>query len=98
MTSSSLVPRSKRALCSPNTQRMASAILLLPLPLGPTTAATPGGSSRVVRPANDLNPWRLRDFKNKGQCLLTARRQPLQPCAYVQAAVDPVCDRRLVAF
>ena len=48
---------------------MASAMLLLPLPFGPTTAATPGGSSRLVRLAKDLNPCRLRDFRNKARRL-----------------------------
>src|SRR5262245_51078465 len=44
--------------CSPSVQRRASARLLLPLPLGPTTALIPGPNSIVVRSANDLKPTR----------------------------------------
>ena len=41
MTSSILPPRSVLVDCSPMTQRMASLMLLLPEPLGPTTAVSP---------------------------------------------------------
>src|SRR5277367_3368640 len=56
-------PRRALADCSPSIQRMASRTLLLPQPLGPTMAVTPGWNSRVVRSANDLNPTTLSDFK-----------------------------------
>ncbi|MPN24811.1 hypothetical protein SDC9_172213 [bioreactor metagenome] len=57
MTSSILVPRSVRALCSPSTQRTASAMLLLPLPLGPMMLVIPGSKISSVFRANDLNPF-----------------------------------------
>ena len=57
MTSCILPPRRAFALCSPSTQRIASAMLDLPQPLGPTTAVTPGSKRRVVGSANDLKPW-----------------------------------------
>ena len=41
MISSILAPRSDLADCSPSTHLIASVILLLPLPLGPTIAVTP---------------------------------------------------------
>src|ERR1039457_7114400 len=43
--------------CSPSTQQMASLMLDLPHPLGPTMAATPSPLKRSsVRSQNDLNP------------------------------------------
>src|SRR3972149_6305952 len=56
MKSSIRVPRSACALCSPSTQRIASQRLLLPLPLGPTMAVTPGWNSNSVRSAKVLKP------------------------------------------
>jgi len=49
-------PRNALGLCSPSDQRMASSRLLLPHPLGPTMAVTPGSSRIAVRSAKDLNP------------------------------------------
>ena len=57
MTSAMLLPRSILALCSPNTQRTASPMLLLPLPLGPTMPVTFCGKTISVRLAKDLNPY-----------------------------------------
>src|ERR1700737_1606213 len=56
-------PRSSRALRSPRTQRMASTRLLLPEPLGPTTAVMPGSKSSCVFFAKVLNPWTSTDFR-----------------------------------
>ena len=57
MTSCILPPRRNFALCSPKTQAIASEILLLPQPLGPTMAATPTPSKvSSVLSAKDLNP------------------------------------------
>ena len=56
ITSSLLRLRSARP-CSPRAQRRASARLLLPEPLGPTTALIPGPNSTIVRSAKDLKPW-----------------------------------------
>ena len=56
ITSSIALPRSCLTLCSPMTQRKASTILLLPHPLGPTTAQMPGGKAMVAFSGNDLNP------------------------------------------
>src|SRR4051812_44286807 len=50
------------ARCSPNTQRIASLMLDLPHPFGPTIAVMPSWNFSSVRSANDLNPWRLRRF------------------------------------
>src|SRR6195952_2898968 len=63
MTSSIFPPRSALAPCSPRTQAMASTTLLLPEPLGPTTQVMPGSSCRVVVPAKDLNPRKVRLFR-----------------------------------
>src|ERR1039458_2644108 len=57
ITSSMRVPRRLLADCSPSTQQMASLMLDLPHPLGPTMAATPSPLNRSsVRSQNDLNP------------------------------------------
>src|SRR5262245_36117917 len=50
-------PRRLFALCSPMTQVMASATLLLPQPLGPTMAVTPLSKASSDRSENDLKPW-----------------------------------------
>ena len=76
--SSILLPRRYLALCSPNTQRTASDILLLPEPLGPTTAVMPAPNSRAVRSAKDLNPKAVTDFKNKLNHLYTGQEKTLQ--------------------
>src|SRR5262245_41091399 len=56
MTSSILLPRRLLALCSPITQVMASATLLLPQPFGPTMAVTPLSKASSERSEKDLNP------------------------------------------
>ena len=56
MTSCILAPRRDLLDCSPSTQRMASDRLLLPLPLGPTTAVKPWSNSNRVLSGKDLNP------------------------------------------
>src|SRR6185295_3351390 len=56
MTSSILSPRRLFALCSPITQVIASATLLLPHPLGPTMAVTPLSKASSDRSENDLKP------------------------------------------
>ena len=57
ITSSILMPRKSFADCSPSTQLMASEILDLPHPLGPTIAVTPLLSSNTsVRSQKDLKP------------------------------------------
>ena len=64
MTSSIFVERSDLVLWAPSTHATASTRLDLPLPLGPTTTVTPGSKSSVVCSAKDLNPFRVRDFRN----------------------------------
>src|SRR5690348_16701857 len=54
--SSLFFPRNWRMLCSPSTQRIASATFDLPAPLGPTTAVMPGLNSSSVREAKLLKP------------------------------------------
>ena len=56
---SSILPalRSWRLLVSPSTQRTASDRLLLPEPLGPTTAVTPGPKAILTLSGKLLNPW-----------------------------------------
>src|SRR5690349_12546220 len=57
ITSSMRTPRRLLADCSPSTQEIASEILDLPQPLGPTTAAMPSpGNFSSVRSQKDLNP------------------------------------------
>lgn len=56
ITSSILLPRRYLALCSPSTQRIASEMLLLPLPLGPTIAVMPEPKLNSILSAKDLNP------------------------------------------
>ena len=63
-----LPPRKLLTDCSPNTQRMASVILLLPEPLGPTTAVTLFSKSITVRSAKDLNPAISIFFKYTNSC------------------------------
>ena len=57
MTSSILTPRRLLADCSPSTQVMASEMLDLPQPFGPTMAAMPWPESNSsVRSQKDLKP------------------------------------------
>ena len=64
MTSSILPePRSWRELVSPKTQRMASEILDLPEPLGPTTPVMPAPMVSLVRSGKDLKPWISSSFR-----------------------------------
>src|SRR5690348_658423 len=63
MTSSILPPRNALAPCSPSTQAIASTTLLLPDPLGPTTAVMPGSKRRVVADAKDLKPRSVSDLR-----------------------------------
>src|SRR5437868_5969292 len=72
MTSAISPPRRLLADCSPSTQRTASTTLDLPLPLGPTTAVTPGGNSKTVLSAKLLKPTNSRRLsmdhpKDRGQ-------------------------------
>src|SRR5262249_26659880 len=62
MTSVISCPRRLRALCSPRTHLTASTALLLPLPLEPTMAVTPGKNWKLVLSANDLKPHSSRLF------------------------------------
>src|SRR6056297_337732 len=64
MTSSIFWLRTALGAWAPSTQATASTTLDLPDPLGPTTTVTPGSSTIVVLSANDLNPLRLRLFRN----------------------------------
>src|SRR6266545_2064797 len=59
ITSSIFWPLSILGLCSPSAQRMASATLDLPHPLGPTMQVTPGKTCTSVLSAKDLNPWTM---------------------------------------
>src|SRR5204862_1470333 len=56
ITSSIFPPRRFLADCSPSTHEMASAMLLFPQPLGPTTPVIPSPKTREVRSAKDLKP------------------------------------------
>ena len=49
--------------CSPMTQRMASEILDLPEPLGPTMAVMSSPKVSTVLSGNDLNPWISKAFR-----------------------------------
>ena len=63
MTSSILSPRRFLLLCSPRTHLSASAMLLFPLPFGPTIPVMPGVISKCVLFANDLKPFNSIVFK-----------------------------------
>ena len=56
MTSSMDAPRRLLALCSPSTQEMASEMLLLPQPLGPTMPVTPPWNDSSCLSQKDLKP------------------------------------------
>ena len=72
ITSSIFWLRTALGACAPSTQAMASTTFDLPDPLGPTTTVTPGSSTIVVLSANDLNPLRLRLFRNTAGAKLPA--------------------------
>ena len=57
ITSSILPPRRALVRCSPITQRIASDILDLPLPFGPTMAVMSFSKVKRVLSGNDLKPW-----------------------------------------
>src|SRR5262249_12330991 len=61
--SSILQPLKTLVDSSPNNHDMASAMLLLPQPFGPTTQVIPSPNKTVVRSANDLNPL-ISSFSN----------------------------------
>ena len=56
MTSSMDAPRRLLALCSPRTQEMASEMLLLPQPFGPTMPVTPPWKTSSCLSQKDLKP------------------------------------------
>src|SRR5262245_56121815 len=56
MTSSVFLLRRVEWLCSPSTQRTASEMFDLPLPLGPMIAVMPGSKRKTVRLAKLLKP------------------------------------------
>ena len=56
ITSSIDAPRRLFALCSPRTQEMASEMLLLPQPLGPTMPVTPPWNASSCLSQKDLKP------------------------------------------
>src|SRR4051794_41312466 len=76
MTSSILSPRRLFALCSPITQVIASATLLLPQPFGPTMAVTPLSKASSERSEKDLKPLISRRSRRMG----TPRRDRPRPC------------------
>src|SRR5437660_1279167 len=63
ITSSSRRARTLRAACSPSTQRMDSATLLLPEPFGPMIAVRPEPNSKPVLVRKLLNPSSSRRFR-----------------------------------
>src|SRR5215467_8045879 len=74
ITSSIRTPRRMRADCSPRTQEIASEILDLPQPLGPTMAAMPSPwNFSSVRSQKDLNP-RICSFFNLSNFLLLQKQ------------------------
>src|SRR5262245_26740826 len=106
MTSVISPPRRLLALCSPRTQRTASTTLDLPEPLGPTTAVMPGGKSKAVLSANDLNPTSSRRLSidspaaqptihRPGCCTSSATGKEkaslgLSPCGYFRWLASPL--------
>jgi len=59
------LPRRELGLCSPRTHEIASAILLLPLPLGPTMTLIPGSKNNWLLFLKDLKPWSVMFFRYK---------------------------------
>ena len=92
MTSSCCFARRRRMLCSPSTQRMASATLLLPEPFGPTTAVTPPPKSNVVRLAKLLKPWMESFFRYTAQASVPAAK-PRDGFQRPPAAAPRACSR-----
>ena len=86
ITSSMCWPRNTRIFCSPRTHLMASAILLLPQPLGPTMADMPGSSLRVVFRANDLKPKRSSCLKYINRLSRKRLRRKKPGCAAKKGA------------
>src|SRR5439155_27014734 len=74
--SSTRVPRSDSALCSPRAQRTASTTLLLPKPLGPTIAVIPGSTFTTVFCPNDLKPWSAMDSRRMSNLHTQAPGRP----------------------
>ena len=64
ITSSIFEQRSVLTDCSPNTQRIASLMLLFPLPFGPTTVVMPLSNVSTVFSGNVLKPCSSSDFNS----------------------------------
>ena len=69
MTSSIFCDRTALGAWAPSTHAMASTMLDLPLPLGPTTTVTPGSMSSVAESANDLKPLIVSRLRNTATTL-----------------------------
>ena len=67
ITSAMSLPRRLLALCSPSTHLMASTMLDLPEPLGPTMTVMPGGNSKRVLSAKLLKPINSRALSMGGK-------------------------------
>src|SRR3972149_9517289 len=65
ITSPIELPRRELGLCSPRTHEIASAILLLPLPLGPTITLIPGSKNNWLLFLKDFKPRSVMFFKYK---------------------------------
>ena len=65
ITSSIFAPRRALVRCSPMTHKIASDILDLPEPLGPTMAVISFSNVSRVLSAKDLKPWISNAFKYK---------------------------------
>ncbi len=90
ITSSILAPRSVRVDCSPRTQRMASQMLLFPLPFGPTMAVIPSSKPIFILSGNDLNPWISRFFKYTGADNSISLKLPVRMAAvYILSGTKP---------
>ena len=76
LTSSILLPRRVRVDCSPITQRMASEMLDLPEPLGPTTAVMSEPKASTVLSGKDLKPWISHAFKDNERTSLSSAGPP----------------------
>src|SRR5688572_572195 len=84
MTSSMRSPRRLFALCSPITQVMASATLLLPHPLGPTMAVTPLSKASSERSEKDLKPL----ISRRSRRMEAPHREPPVPHGYREASAE----------
>src|SRR5215471_5650274 len=74
-------------LCSPRTQRTASATFDFPAPFGPTTAVMPVLNSRTVRTAKLLKPSISRCLRYTGSPVFLAR-------AFVHFPDDTIVQHR----